>query len=414
MALHGALTTSDGIHVPYAWTYASATSREGATGFVSGDVGKFARQLDDDSIWMLITVTPTWVQVSAGGTAPEITHLTMLARKGSSGTIPKGAAVYVSGWNVGGWVEIELARADSASTMAAVGAAAEAITNAADGLVTLAGQIADVDTSGWAVGTMLFVSASVAGAFTSTRPTGATALVQPKAMVLRQDASSGMLLLCGSGRPLMLPNLSQGKYWVGDASNQAVEATPLALSATAPVNVTKTTASAGSATEASKQDHKHDISTGTPVATGTANAEGTATTLARSDHVHEHVRGSRQQDAASEGTSSTSSEAFVQKIRLTTPSIPAGRYRVGWHYEWNYASAANDALVQVQVDDTTTLMEMCQEPSDAGTDQWNNKSGFGYIDLTAATHFIDLDYRAGNALYSIAIRRARLEFWRVS
>ena len=36
------------------------------------------------------------------------------------------------------------------------------------------------------------------------------------------------------------------------------------------------------------------------------------------------------------------------------------------------------------------------------------------VDLTADTHFIDLDYRAGNALYSIAIRRARLEFWRIS
>lgn len=60
------------------------------------------------------------------------------------------------------------------------------------------------------------------------------------------------------------------------------------LSDTAPVDVTKAAAVAGTGTAASRDDHKHDITTGTPGTIGESDtaAEGTATTIARSDHVH--------------------------------------------------------------------------------------------------------------------------------
>ena len=54
------------VHLAYNWTYADATAREAATGFVSADVGKLARQLDDDSLWMLAEYSPiAWASVSA-------------------------------------------------------------------------------------------------------------------------------------------------------------------------------------------------------------------------------------------------------------------------------------------------------------------------------------------------------------
>lgn len=61
------------------------------------------------------------------------------------------------------------------------------------------------------------------------------------------------------------------------------------LSDTVPVNVTKAASSAGTATESSRQDHKHDVTTAAPGTTGvaTASAEGSATSLARSDHAHQ-------------------------------------------------------------------------------------------------------------------------------
>jgi hypothetical protein len=66
----------------------------------------------------------------------------------------------------------------------------------------------------------------------------------------------------------------------------SVASSAAALTAVAPVNVTKAAAAVGTATDAARSDHKHDITTAAAVAVGTTSAEGTATTLARSDHTH--------------------------------------------------------------------------------------------------------------------------------
>lgn len=68
----------------------------------------------------------------------------------------------------------------------------------------------------------------------------------------------------------------------------ATGATNTPLSSTNPVNVTKAAASAGVAADASRQDHKHDVTTAAAgaITPGDAAAEGTATSLARSDHQH--------------------------------------------------------------------------------------------------------------------------------
>jgi hypothetical protein len=63
MTLHGS-TPLGQMHVPYNWQYANAAARTGATGFVAADVGKLARQLDDNSIWQLTNHSPiTWAQL---------------------------------------------------------------------------------------------------------------------------------------------------------------------------------------------------------------------------------------------------------------------------------------------------------------------------------------------------------------
>jgi len=57
----------------------------------------------------------------------------------------------------------------------------------------------------------------------------------------------------------------------------------------APVDVTKATAAAGTATTYSRADHKHNVSTAAPDVvnvSGLTASEGSATTLARSDHTH--------------------------------------------------------------------------------------------------------------------------------
>lgn len=56
------------VHVPYNYTYANASARIVATGLTASDVGKFARQLDDNSVWMLTNNAPIeWTAVGTGG-----------------------------------------------------------------------------------------------------------------------------------------------------------------------------------------------------------------------------------------------------------------------------------------------------------------------------------------------------------
>lgn len=64
MPYHKNIIVSE-IHAPFGLgPYADATARTGAVGLVSADLGKFARQLDDDSVWMLTEVTPTWALIA--------------------------------------------------------------------------------------------------------------------------------------------------------------------------------------------------------------------------------------------------------------------------------------------------------------------------------------------------------------
>lgn len=75
-ASHGSLDeTLQGIHRAYQGSFANAAARIGATGFpgqgvfTANDVGKFARQLDNNTIWLLTATTPTWVQVGISSLA---------------------------------------------------------------------------------------------------------------------------------------------------------------------------------------------------------------------------------------------------------------------------------------------------------------------------------------------------------
>ena len=59
------------IHLAHTWEYADATARGASSGFVPGDVGKLARQIDTNALWMLTDDSPaTWAYIggaTAGG-----------------------------------------------------------------------------------------------------------------------------------------------------------------------------------------------------------------------------------------------------------------------------------------------------------------------------------------------------------
>src|SRR5688500_11272962 len=68
MALHREAVLGDR-HPPHNWEYADEAAREAATGMVPADVGKFALQLDDLTLWVLVDDSPvTWDQATYGTT----------------------------------------------------------------------------------------------------------------------------------------------------------------------------------------------------------------------------------------------------------------------------------------------------------------------------------------------------------
>ena len=67
MPNHNTLTLN---HVPYTGTFADATARENATGLVESDIGKQYLQLDNNSLWQLLSISPTWKEI--GGFSPAV------------------------------------------------------------------------------------------------------------------------------------------------------------------------------------------------------------------------------------------------------------------------------------------------------------------------------------------------------
>ena len=118
--------------------------------------------------------------------------------------------------------------------------------------------------------------------------------------------------------------------------------------------------------------------------------------------------------AESEAVSTTTSNVYQQKLRLTTPSLSAGTYRIAWQYLWYYGSTSTNFYCQVQIDDTTTIYEQVEEPKDTATTQRQPSCGFKTTALTSGVHNIDLDYRSGANGTTSGILLARMDIFRVN
>jgi hypothetical protein len=150
----------------------------------------------------------------------------IFARKGSGGTINKGQPVYISGYNAGvDRAEVELAQANSGTTMPAIGIADTSITSGADGVVVISGRITGIDTATiGSVGDDVYVDGAVVGTLVNTKPTG-TNQIQKVAQILRSHGSLGVIEVFGAGRQNDLPNIANGNVWVGNGSGVPTETT---------------------------------------------------------------------------------------------------------------------------------------------------------------------------------------------
>lgn len=119
-------------------------------------------------------------------------------------------------------------------------------------------------------------------------------------------------------------------------------------------------------------------------------------------------------DAESLGQSVNNVAAPLLKVRLTTPVIPAGEYRIGWSYTWGLSNTANDFQAIIEENDTTIIYTHRQEPKDAATTQQNPGGGFGNRTLIAGVHTFDLEFQPIVGGDEARIAQARIEFWSVS
>jgi len=134
-------------------------------------------------------------------------------------TLSKGTVVFINGHS-GTKPTVTKAQASMSSLMPAFGLIAADISAEAEGYVINSGLIKGLDTSLYSVGDTLYVSSSTAGELTNSAPTG-TNLIQNIGKVVRSDSTNGEIMVGGAGRTAATPNLSQGKFFLGNESNQS-------------------------------------------------------------------------------------------------------------------------------------------------------------------------------------------------
>jgi hypothetical protein len=131
-----------------------------------------------------------------------------------------GEVVYISGID-GNTTVVAKADANDPNKMPAFGISKETVNANANVRVVNFGSVTNLDTSNYSEGDELFVS-DIAGQLTGIAPTGEASALQKMAKVTRSDNSAGSITVMGAGRSNAVPNLNEGRLFVGNSSNEAV------------------------------------------------------------------------------------------------------------------------------------------------------------------------------------------------
>jgi len=114
----------------------------------------------------------------------------------------------------------------------------------------------------------------------------------------------------------------------------------------------------------------------------------------------------------------TTNQEWITKATMSSDQIPAGQYRIGWQYNWDYGTSTSvefrvliDSVV-IQDGEASQLSEKYAEQGSL-VGRTNHNSGFSYSYFeTDASHTIELQIRSPS-LAGAKCWNASLEFWRV-
>jgi|14BtaG_2_1085337.scaffolds.fasta_scaffold00870_4 hypothetical protein len=172
--------------------------------------------------WPISDGTDRQVLVTDGSgelTFDDIPPVQVDATNNTASAIAAGTPVYqtgVSGQNI----TIAPADASSASTMPAIGVTKGSISaSGGTGVVVVSGFLKGINTSTYAAGDTLYVANG--GGFATSPPAGETVLIENLGKVVKSDASAGSIIVTGAGRANAVPNLNDGRFFLGNDSNQA-------------------------------------------------------------------------------------------------------------------------------------------------------------------------------------------------
>lgn len=155
--------------------------------------------------------------LDSGGMKRELVRDSLILVKNIRGsTIAANRIVYATG-NENEIPTIDTAKADSTSTLPAIGVTIAAIADGAYGRVMQVGLLENVNTATLAVGDVLYVSDSVAGVPTTTPPV-TPSLTQEIGTVLVSDASVGAIQIVARGLTGDEHGTAQNSFLIGDGT----------------------------------------------------------------------------------------------------------------------------------------------------------------------------------------------------
>jgi hypothetical protein len=138
--------------------------------------------------------TTAFVQAGLLGGTANARNLEVYVRNQSGASIPAGSIVYISG-ATGNRPLITLSQANNdANSAQTMGFTKTAIANNAFGYVIVRGEVENLDTSALTEGAQLYLSPTVAGAYTTTKPTAPQHLVYV-GIVIRAHPTQGVILV---------------------------------------------------------------------------------------------------------------------------------------------------------------------------------------------------------------------------
>jgi hypothetical protein len=138
--------------------------------------------------------TTAFVQAGLLGGTANARNLEVYVRNQSGASIPAGSIVYISG-ATGNKPLIMLAQANNdANSAQTMGFTKTAIANNAFGYVIVRGEVENLDTSALTEGVQLYLSPTVAGSYTTTKPSAPQHLVYV-GIVIRSHPTQGTILV---------------------------------------------------------------------------------------------------------------------------------------------------------------------------------------------------------------------------